>query len=346
MSLSSHGSNYWKNILPELNNILLSQLNYLKDGLDLYNSAKVSNSVFNGKAVYTDGNSTLYEYPCEDSDKIVLFIPSLINKSSILDLSESQSLLLRFQNSNVKPYLYNWGEPTDEEENFSIADYLNNRLLKVIDFITKQEKKKIILAGYCMGGLFALASYFSKRSQISGIITIATPWNFEVMNFPRINYPRLFEAIDTSVKIVPADFVKMLFYLPNWSTINQKFINFSKGKFTKYEFINVENWVNDGVNVSKNVMRECLMDLADKNLTFKQQWKVQDSVIDPGKILAPTLCLMATKDSIVPLDCTLPLAAQLANCTTSQIPSGHIGMIINQKYNMAEEIINWCNQFC
>ena len=144
LSLSSHGSNYWKNILPELNNILLSQLNYLKDGLDLYNSAKVSNSVLNGKAVYTDGNSTLYEYPCEDSDKIVLFIPSLINKSSILDLSESQSLLLRFQNSNVKPYLYNWGEPTDEEENFSIADYLNNRLLKVIDFITKQEKKKII----------------------------------------------------------------------------------------------------------------------------------------------------------------------------------------------------------
>src|ERR1700757_866101 len=106
----------------------------------------------------------------------VLFIPSLINRAYVLDLMEGASMLRWLAAQGMHPYLLDWGWPAEVERHFTLTDYIAGRLERALAVIPGP----VILAGYCMGGLLALAAALRAQGtgKVSGLALLATPWDF------------------------------------------------------------------------------------------------------------------------------------------------------------------------
>ena len=74
----------------------------------------------------------------------------------------------------VHPYLLDWGWPGEVERSFSLTDYIAGRLERAIAAMPGP----VVLAGYCMGGLLALAAALRLPDKVSALALLATPWDF------------------------------------------------------------------------------------------------------------------------------------------------------------------------
>lgn len=327
LAILSCDSPHLKNLAPQVRKQTHEELTALGFGLNTYNRQTLTSSL-NGECIWQEGSSKLYEYP--GIGKPLLFIPSLINKPNILDLSTQHSLLLRLSALGVKPFLLDWGAPQNTELGYTLDDYIN-RLVHCVQYIGK-----VNLAGYCMGGQLALAGAILAEQYTEKLITIATPWDFTKSYLPK--NPLWWKSFESLPDPVPADFIQNMFYLSEFSNINQKFIKYGQGSFANDEFVMIENWVNDGVPMSKNVLRACLQGFVKNNILVRGQWRVNGLNINPKMIKAPVLCAIADNDKIAPKNSCMALYYRLKQSKMFTCSSGHIGMIINPKYQLAESI--------
>jgi len=327
LAILSQDSPPLKNLAPQVRKQTLDELGALGLGLNTYNRQTLASSL-NGEYIWQEGSSKLYEYP--GRGKPMLFVPSLINKPNILDLSEQHSLLLRLNELDIKPYLLDWGAPGNDELGYSLDDYIN-RLVRCMKFIGKTT-----LAGYCMGGQLALAAAILADQYIDRLITIATPWDFTNSYLPKNSL--WWQSFENLPDPVPATFIQNMFYLSDFSNINQKFIKYGQGNFANDEFVMIENWVNDGVPMSKNLLRACMEGFVKNNILVRGQWRVNGVSINPKMLKAPVLCAIADNDKIAPKNSCMALYYRLKQSRLFTCSSGHIGMIINPKYQLAESI--------
>ncbi len=122
--------------------------------------------------VWDEGETRLLDYG--GSGPAVMFVPSLINRAYILDLMEGGSMLRWLAGQGVHPYLLDWGWPGEVERGFSLTDYIAGRLERALAAVPGP----VVLAGYCMGGLLALAAAARRPESVAGLALLATPWDF------------------------------------------------------------------------------------------------------------------------------------------------------------------------
>jgi polyhydroxyalkanoate synthase len=288
---------------------------------------------------WVEGSSKLFNFEPEDSSNspVVLFIPSLINRSYILDLSRGRSFMRYLQAQNIHSYLIDWGEPLASELGFTFDDYIAGRLDRVIDRITQQTNKKIFLAGYCMGGLMATASALRHQPKLQGLALFATPWDFHVKEFARISLEQQTlsateKFIDSSEKIA-ANIIQSMFYYLHPNLISQKFDSFFSHiqDPDQDEFMAMEHWVNDGISMTRAIAQECFINWVQHNDLMSKHWQVEGQTIDPSAINLPAFFSIANKDQIVPPTSTFPLIDMFTDKKVITSDTGHVSMIAGSK---------------
>ena len=83
----------------------------------------------------------------------VVLVPSMVNKSDILDLLADRSLLRFLAAQGFDSYLLDWGRPSEDAGQADADTAMAERLIPAIESLGKP----VLLLGYCMGGLFAAA---------------------------------------------------------------------------------------------------------------------------------------------------------------------------------------------
>lgn len=154
----------------------LRRLDTLLTGIEKYRHHPWRRDVADPPTVWSEGSTVLRDYGGVGPP--VLFIPSLINRGYILDLSERHSLLRWLAGQGVNPWLVDWGYPGEAERRFGLDDYIAGRLDHALDAVAELTGGPVALAGYCMGGLLALALAQRRRAQVTGLALLATPWDF------------------------------------------------------------------------------------------------------------------------------------------------------------------------
>src|SRR6201999_1307981 len=97
-----------------------------------------------------EGTARLLDYGGDGP--AVLFVPSLVNRWTVLDLMPGHSMLRWLAEQGVRPLLLDWGDP---EPAFTLTDHIAGRLVRAMEAATRQTAGGgIVLAGYCMGGTF------------------------------------------------------------------------------------------------------------------------------------------------------------------------------------------------
>ncbi|MEE2981179.1 MAG: alpha/beta hydrolase, partial [Pseudomonadota bacterium] len=137
------------------------RLGAMMAGIEAYRIHPYRRTLRDPAVIWREGSTRLLDYSARRRDKDqaipVLFVPSLVNRSYILDLSRRRSLMRWLASKGLRPLLVDWGPPGAAENRFDVADYIIKRLEPALDAARTLAGGPVTVAGYCMGGLLALA---------------------------------------------------------------------------------------------------------------------------------------------------------------------------------------------
>lgn len=302
-------------------------------GLTAYHAAPVPPVPPAVPTVSTFGAARLLDYTKENCDPLaplVLLVPSLINRAHILDLLAENSFARRLAATHAV-WLLDWGTPTATELNYRIDDYLTQVLLPALRQ-AQASGRPVMLLGYCMGGLLALAAAALQPELVQRLALLATPWHFA--SYPLSTRSGLLSFTNTLTPWLAAgqplgvDQLQALFSLLQPLAVYDKFKKIAESNQCDELFVAVEDWLNDGVVLPARVAHTCLHDWFLLNTPGQGQWQVLGKNILPEKIVLPTLVLAPQHDRLVPAEVAAPLSLQMPRAHLQTIETGHIGMIV------------------
>jgi polyhydroxyalkanoate synthase len=313
-----------------------SRMNRLLTGVTRYQTHPFKRRRTAPEAIWSRGNACLRDYNGHGGGQgpAVVVVPSLVNRAYILDLAEDRSLMAFLAASGLRAFLLDWGEPGETERAYSADDYITRLIIPALEHARALTGQPPRLAGYCMGGTLSAAAAILRPDLISGLALLAAPWDFHADTAASRSFLTLFrpmiEVMIAAQACAPVDFLQAMFASLDPTLMGRKFRGFAARDMASdaaQRFVELEDWLNDGIPLVANVARQTLFDWYGDNTPLKNTWIIGGAVMDPSKISAPTLAVIPNQDRIVPPDSAKALARRITNCKTMTIELGHIGMM-------------------
>jgi len=285
-------------------------------------------------AIWSEGPARLLDHG--GTGPAALFVPSLVNRATVLDLMPEHSMLRWMAGQGIRTLVLDWGTPGPAERGFALTDWIAGRLERAIAAATEATGAPVILVGYCMGGLLALAAALRRPDRVRALALLATPWDFHAGG-PEAGararsaaslLPAL-EPMMAATGTLPVDVLQLLFAGINPFGIARKFRAFGRLDPTTpraAHFVALEDWLNDGIPLPAPVARECLAGWYGANTPRLGQWRVAGAPVEPAAWRGPAFLAIPRGDRIVPPESARALAAQLPDAAVLDVPAGHIGM--------------------
>jgi polyhydroxyalkanoate synthase subunit PhaC len=307
----------------------------LVDAIDAYRAHPYSRDVVDPDATMALGAAALRDYGGDGPP--TLFVPSLVNRAYILDLSRRRSLLRWLSARGVHPYLLDWGTPGADEKAFSIVDYIDGPVKASLAAVCERHGGPVHLVGYCMGGNLALAAALRYPDYVGSLALLATPWDFHA---ERGNAAGLLspggpvEQTIAEMDSLPVDLLQAFFASLDPLLAARKFRAFAAlaaDDPAREDFVALEDWLNDGVPLAGPVAHECFVDWYGENLPGQGAWAVAETLIDPRALQCPAFVVLPDNDRLVPPGSARALADRLPDPTIYAPTAGHIGMVVGRK---------------
>jgi poly(3-hydroxyalkanoate) synthetase len=318
-------------------------------GIALYREHPARRGEETAPVIWRKGTTLLRDYaPDSLGAPVVLVIPSLINHFTILDLQPEHSFVRTLALHGFRPLVVDWGEPSEAEKDFALGDYVTKRLFPVLELAA--EERPAYVAGYCMGGIFALALAALRPDLTRSLMLLATPWDFhagyEAMGQDGWTLEERLKPWLTGVDFVPVEVVQSIFTAFQPLHAFSKFSAFaglSQSSAEASRFVLTEDWLNDGVGLTLPAARECFGDWCARNMTAQNQWRVAGKRIDPREIEIPAYVVVPGKDRIVPPESAMPLAHALPHAVRHEPMLGHVGILSspNAPQHVWKPLIGW-----
>lgn len=309
-------------------------------GLERYRHHPYRRDVADPEPLWREGSARLLDYgtaatPADAPP--VLFVPSLVNRGYILDLSARKSLVRWLAANGVRPFLLDWGAPGPLERGFTLTDIVAGRLCRAAAAASKVVGgRKLGLVGYCMGGLLALGAAQRQPECFANLVALATPWDFHADDKPgALRTAAFLGPFEPAMRLLgelPVDAIQTLFAQLDPQLALKKFSRFAllpEGAQEVEDFVALEDWLNDGVTLPAAVARECLGAWYGQNETARGCWLVAGQPVEPREVEVPTLVVVPAKDRIVPPASAHALADSVPGAERWTPSLGHIGMIVS-----------------
>ena len=321
-------------IAAALDRELLRRADDFAAGLEAYRRHTYRRSGATAPVAWREGNIRLLDYSQRRSGPAVLVVPSLINRYCVLDLLPAQSFVGHLAASGLRPFVVDWDEPGKAERDFTLADYIVGPLDRALTRVRDKTGGRVAIIGYCMGGLLVLALALRRPADTAALALLATPWDFhadlpaqaqllgEVGNWlPRFLAPG---------EPFPLSVIQFLFLMLDPFLAERKFRRFAtldpEGEAAR-SFVALEDWINDGVPLAREVAIECLRSWYGDNAPARGEWRVGGQAVRPENLRAPALVVLPRRDRIVPPRSAAPLTAAIPQAEVLRPPFGHIGMM-------------------
>ena len=277
-------------------------------------------------AIWQEGGSRLLDYG-PPAGKPVLFVPSLVNRAYVLDLWEDHSLLRFLSAGGVRPLLLDWGWPDAAARAFTLTDYVAGRLERALAAVGGP----VTLAGYCMGGLMAVAAAARRPDLVARLALLATPWDFWADDAePARRLGASLGLLEPALALgtLPVDTLQMLFSLLEPGGVAAKYRAFgtqAQDGARASLFVAIEDWLSDGVPLAAPVAREVIAGWYGANTPAGGAWRIAGLPVAVPAL--PSFVAVPSRDRIVPPESALALAALLPGAVVVRPQAGHVGMV-------------------
>jgi poly(3-hydroxyalkanoate) synthetase len=316
-------------------------------GIAAYRRHPYQRQVEDPPAVWAEGGTRLLDYTTDRAGPLVVVVPSLINRATILDLMPGKSLMRYLAAEGLQAMLLDWGYPGAVERRFTLTDYIAGRLERALTAIGRP----VILVGYCMGGLLALAAALRRPDRVRGLALLATPWDFHAPDADRARaLAGLLPALEPAMGATGAlatDLLQMLFACLDPFETPAKYRNFGRldqaGAPARL-FVAIEDWLNDGIPLAAPVARTCLGEWYGENATAEGLWSIAGASMDPTRLEQPAFIAIPNRDRIVPPESASALADLIPQATVHRPAAGHVGMAAGRRAEaeLWRPLRDWC----
>ncbi len=296
-------------------------------GIAAYRRHPAQRTLPDPPVLWEEGESRLLDFA--PSGLPVLFVPSLVNRAYVLDLSPERSMMRWLAGQGVRPLLLDWGWPGPDERCFTLSDYIDGRLQRAVRAVGQP----VVLAGYCMGGLLTLALALRQPALVRALALLAVPWDFHADDpAAAIQLGQRLPWFEPALQLtgtLPVDALQALFALPDPASIAAKYRAFGRldqAGQAAADFVLLEDWLNDGVPLAAPVARETIAGWYGANTPGQGLWLVNGAPVRPEQIERPTWVAVPARDRIVPPASALPLASHIGGAILHRPAGGHIGM--------------------
>jgi len=306
-------------------------------GITAYRAHPYHRALSDPPVLWRKGAARLLDYGTQSAGVPVLFVPSLINRAYILDLSAQRSLMRWLATQGLRPMLLDWGTPGAAEKAYTLDGILADVAGGALGAAVAAAGRPVVVAGYCMGGLLALPLALAHPASVSAVVFLATPWDFHAggdqQRLIQTVEPMLRATIETTGTL-PTDVIQALFASLDPTLVMRKFSKFHTLKTRSAaarDFVALEDWLNDGVPLAGDVARTCLFDWYRDNLPASGGWQVGGKTVSAARLNIPLLNIVPARDRIVPPASARALCAGAAQAEIWTPPLGHIGMIVSAR---------------
>ncbi len=320
-------------------------------GVERYRHHPYRRDLVDPPVLWAEGSTRLLDFGGEG--RPVLFVPSLVNRAYILDLSARRSLLRWLATQGLRPLLVDWGMPGALERRYTLTDYVAGRLDRALDAALDAVGGPMPAVGYCMGGMLAASLALRRKRDIDGLCLLATPWDFsggEAGNARAASaLISIFgPALDTWGEM-PVDVLQSMFAQVDPLLALRKFSQFGRLEGHSSQaanFVALEDWLNDGIPLVAAVARDCIAGWYGRNDPMRGNWLIAGQPVEPRNIRQPTLALIPANDRIVPPASALALARLIPGAEIQTPSLGHIGMVVSAGAQTAvwEPLARWLRE--
>lgn len=325
-----------KALAEAVRNAAATRLDAFLDGLDAYRGHRFARAPAAAPTVWRRGGARLLDYGRGGESAAAFLVPSLVNRSYILDLLPGRSLIAFLVESGIRPLLFDWGDIEGTELGFDLTDFVVERLEPAyLHARALGPRRPLTLVGYCMGGNLALALAQRRMDEIAGLALLATPWDFHA---ERPDSARALAALAEvllpgfrALGAMPLDVLQGVFAGLDPLLAYKKFRRFARldpGSEEAIAFVALEDWLNDGVPLPWRVAEECLIGWYGENRCGRGAWTIAGTPVRPERFAKPSLAMIPDNDRIVPPASALALSRALPGCNTVRASAGHIGMMV------------------
>lgn len=292
-------------------------------GIRAYQEHPYRRSLAEPPVLATVGHARLLDYG--GAGPPVVFVPSIINPSDVLDLMEGRSMLRWLSANGLRPLLLDWGSPKAGDAAMSIDEHVTERLLPLLDAVGEPSR----IVGYCLGGTMALAS--AQLSRTSKVALIATPWRFSGCEDERRaglgTLWRHLSPLADAAGLIPMDMLQPGFWELNGARSITKYELFGAQEQASPSaelFVALEDWANGGPPITAAAASQLLDRFFCKDEPGNDQWRIGGETIAPDRLKVPVLSFGASRDRLVPLAATATVGER------RDLDGGHVGIIIGK----------------
>ncbi len=309
-------------------------------GLKMYQSHPYRRPATEDVVIWQSGTVTLRHIKAAGTCHLLL-VPSMINRSAILDLLPERSFARWLAAQGIDVYILDWGEPTADSGQQTLADILHQKLLASMLFLNEKVGAYHAL-GYCMGGTLLAGAVHLKPEGLDKVIYLASPWDFHAGD--RALQRQVIMGTPSALQIteqgsaLPSSWIQSVFAIVNAERNIHKFADFATMPQDSAQarlFVAVEDWLNDGVDLPSTLARECVVDWYGHNKPMKGEWLVHaqggDTAVNPALTTNPVLVVTSSTDRLVSEQSSHALANMIPQARLLQSTCGHIGMMTGRR---------------
>lgn len=300
--------------------------------------------------IATDGTASLYRFLPAGTGTPVLLVPSMINRWYVLDLRKGVSLVEAMVAAGLDVWCLDWGIPEDEDRYLTWTDVLD-RLDRMIRKVRRETgAAKLAILGYCMGGTLAAIDAALHPERVAALVDLAGPIDFSAGGMlRRMVDPRWFDggAIADAGNVAPvqmqAGFVALRPTIDLAKLVSMPDLVGDPKAQASYRAL--ETWASDNIPFPGEAYRTYIKDLYQDNALFEGRHHVRGRRVDLGAIQAPTMAIIAERDTICPPAAATALLDKVGtkDTQTLRVPGGHVGAVVGSRAarEMYPALITW-----
>lgn len=316
------------------------------------------------KMIFSEGGLQVYAYEPEPEIRRstpVLIVPSLINRSYVLDLLPGKSVIEYMVKQGYPVYVLEWGVPEDEDRYMTFERFITGRLRRATSAVLKRERcEKVHLFGHCLGGSFGTVFAIRFPEMIASLTLLTAPVNFQVggqlsvwSTFPGFDVDAYIDAYGN----VPWSMMQMSFHMLKPAASATKYFKALRKVLTDgvesfdenfaQTFWAMEVWGADNVSYPGEFYKTLIKQFYRENALVNGSIEIDGASIRLEDMSFPVLNIAGREDHIVPPESTLTSDLLPKNSdvtlTTWVVDGGHIGCLLGRKAQgkLWPQMVNW-----
>lgn len=267
----------------------------------------------------------------------LVLVPSMINRSYILDLEPDRSLVAAMAAAGHPVYLVDWGVPGPEDAQEDVGYVVLELLHRSMDRICRHARvRSAFLLGYCQGGTLAAMYAALRPGLVRGLVALNTPVSFA--DGGRFRTFVAAEVFDVARNFDADGLVPTSIMRPGFQMLDPV------GSWTKFGAVDAaaddpsqlrrvlarERWLEENVPVAGAFAQEFVANSYQTDRLLAGTWSLRGESVRLGRIVAPLLLVCCARDFICPPEAALPLADAVGSVDKEvhTLPCGHIGVVV------------------